>query len=184
MNVRAAMLACGIFWSALAMSQTTSPPSIEQLERELQHKQAEQAKRKQLQDAKRGQSKAQGEASIAGRADMKLNIHVYSANPSERFVFIDMRKHLVGSDLPNGFKVVSIDADGVRLARGTERVFLSRDETEDAASRSEDDEELRTQRARLEDLQKSYTDAHPEVIATKLKIQELESARPGAAKRR
>lgn len=59
-------------------------------------------------------------ASGTSLPDMKLDIHVYSGNPSERFVFVNMRKYTEGQTLSEGPVVERIRPDGVVLnAHGT-----------------------------------------------------------------
>lgn len=56
--------------------------------------------------------------------DLHLDIHVYSENPSERFVFINMSKQRESSRLPEGPVVEEIMPDGVVLEyRGTSFVL-------------------------------------------------------------
>ena len=47
--------------------------------------------------------------------DLHLDIHVFSDNPGERFVFINMAKHREGSRLEEGPLVSEITPDGVIL---------------------------------------------------------------------
>jgi general secretion pathway protein B len=56
-------------------------------------------------------------------AEMHLDIHVFSASPAERFVFINMNKHREGSRTAEGPVVREIRADGVVLEYQG-RVFL------------------------------------------------------------
>lgn len=56
-------------------------------------------------------------------AEMHLDIHVYSATPADRFVFINMNKHREGSKTAEGPMVREIRADGVVLEHQG-RVFL------------------------------------------------------------
>ena len=52
--------------------------------------------------------------------DLKLDIHVYSNKPAERFVFVNMRKYLEGQTLGEGPTVERITPEGVVLnAQGT-----------------------------------------------------------------
>jgi general secretion pathway protein B len=48
--------------------------------------------------------------------DMRLDLHVYAANPAERFVFINMRKLREGESLPEGVRVDEITPNGVELS--------------------------------------------------------------------
>jgi len=56
-------------------------------------------------------------------AEMHLDIHVYSATPADRFVFINMNKHREGSKTAEGPVVREIRTDGVVLEHQG-RVFL------------------------------------------------------------
>ena len=47
--------------------------------------------------------------------DLHLDIHVYSDDPAERFVFINMTKHREQSRLEEGPQVIEIRSDGVIL---------------------------------------------------------------------
>jgi general secretion pathway protein B len=52
--------------------------------------------------------------------ETRLDLHVYAANPAERFVFINMRKLREGDSLPDGVRVESITPSGAQLSyRGT-----------------------------------------------------------------
>lgn len=58
--------------------------------------------------------------------DMRLDIHVYSPNPSERFVFVNMRKYTEGETLSEGGTVERITSDGVVVNRNGLRFLLPR----------------------------------------------------------
>jgi len=58
--------------------------------------------------------------------DLKLDIHVFSANPAERFVFVNMRKYLEGQTLQEGPTVEKITTDGVILNQRGLRYTLPR----------------------------------------------------------
>lgn len=58
--------------------------------------------------------------------DMKLDIHVYSANPSERFVFVNMRKYVEGQSLSEGPMLERITPDGAVLNQRGTRFLLPR----------------------------------------------------------
>jgi general secretion pathway protein B len=67
-----------------------------------------------------GELRANGTISIA---ELHLDIHVYSASPADRFVFINMTRHREGSKLAEGPVVSEITPEGVILDyRGT--IFL------------------------------------------------------------
>ncbi|HET9475193.1 MAG TPA: general secretion pathway protein GspB [Steroidobacteraceae bacterium] len=52
--------------------------------------------------------------------DLRLDLHVYDANPVNRFVFINMRKLKEGETLPEGVRVDQITPRGAELSyRGT-----------------------------------------------------------------
>jgi general secretion pathway protein B len=65
-----------------------------------------------------------GELSLA---PMHIDIHVYSDNEAERFVFINMRKYIQGDKTTEGPIVESINADGVTLSHQGRRFSLPRD---------------------------------------------------------
>jgi len=53
--------------------------------------------------------------------DLRLDLHVYDADPAKRFVFINMRKLREGESSPEGVQVESISQNGARLSyRGTQ----------------------------------------------------------------
>jgi general secretion pathway protein B len=58
--------------------------------------------------------------------DLKLDIHVFSTTPSERFVFVNMRKYLEGQTLQEGPVVERITSDGVVLNQHGLRYMLPR----------------------------------------------------------
>jgi len=55
--------------------------------------------------------------------DLHLDIHVYDANPENRFVFINMTKLREGSQLAEGLEVAEIAPEGVVL-RHRDQLFL------------------------------------------------------------
>lgn len=58
--------------------------------------------------------------------ELKLDIHVYSKNPAERFVFVNMRKYLEGQTLQEGPVLEKITTDGVVLNQHGLRYALPR----------------------------------------------------------
>lgn len=62
----------------------------------------------------------------ANMPPMHLDIHVYSANPAERFVFINMRKYTEGATLAEGPILEKIRTDGVVLNQRGFRFVLPR----------------------------------------------------------
>lgn len=60
-------------------------------------------------------------------SDLHLDIHVYSENPSERFVFINMTKHREQSQLDEGPAVVEITPEGVILEHQGTTFLLPRE---------------------------------------------------------
>ena len=59
--------------------------------------------------------------------EMHIDLHVYSPNPAERFVFIDMNEYRENAVLDNGSRIRRITPDGVILDyRGT-RILLPRE---------------------------------------------------------
>lgn len=65
-------------------------------------------------------------ASGTSLPDMKLDIHVYSANPAERFVFVNMRKYVEGQSLSEGPMLERITPDGAVLNQRGTRFLLPR----------------------------------------------------------
>jgi len=59
--------------------------------------------------------------------DLHLDIHVYSENPDDRFVFINMSRQDEGSQLDAGPVVEEITADGVVLTYQGLTFLLPRD---------------------------------------------------------
>lgn len=58
--------------------------------------------------------------------DLKLDIHVFSKNPAERFVFVNMRKYLEGQTLQEGPAIEKITVDGIVLNQQGLRYTLPR----------------------------------------------------------
>ena len=58
---------------------------------------------------------------------LRLDMHVYSPVPAERFVFINMQKYREGERLKEGPQVESIDAGGVILTHQGQRFTLERE---------------------------------------------------------
>jgi general secretion pathway protein B len=65
-------------------------------------------------------------ASGTNLPDLRLDIHVYSNKPAERFVFVNMRKYLEGQTLGEGPAVERITPDGVVLNSQGLRFLLPR----------------------------------------------------------
>jgi general secretion pathway protein B len=65
-------------------------------------------------------------ASGTSLPDMRLDIHVYSNNPGERFVFINMRKYTEGQATTEGPTVERITPDGAVLNNQGLRFVLPR----------------------------------------------------------
>ena len=59
--------------------------------------------------------------------DLHIDIHVYSDNPDERFVFVNMAKHREQSQLDEGPVVREITAEGVILQYQGRSFLLSRE---------------------------------------------------------
>lgn len=59
--------------------------------------------------------------------ELHLDIHVFSAAPAERFVFINMKKYTEGTALAEGPRVEEITPDGVTLSHNGQRFVLTRD---------------------------------------------------------
>ena len=65
-------------------------------------------------------------ASGTALPELHLDIHVHSANPAERFVFVNMRKYVEGQTLNEGPAVERITAEGVVLNHRGLRFLLPR----------------------------------------------------------
>ena len=61
-------------------------------------------------------------------APIRIDIHVYSETPSERFVFINMAKYTEGDTLEEGPKVVAINEQGVVLLHQGREFLVSREQ--------------------------------------------------------
>jgi len=59
--------------------------------------------------------------------DMHVDIHVYSGNPAERFVFINMRKYKEGDDTREGPRIERITEAGVVMQYDGRRFVLPKD---------------------------------------------------------
>jgi hypothetical protein len=66
-------------------------------------------------------------AEAAGLPEMRLELHVYSTNPQQRFVFINGRKYQQGDSTQEGAAVDEITPDGVILNARGNRFLLPRD---------------------------------------------------------
>jgi general secretion pathway protein B len=66
-------------------------------------------------------------AARAGMPEMRLELHVYSTNPRERFVFINGRKYKQGDSTQEGATVDEVTPDGVILNARGNRFLLPRD---------------------------------------------------------
>ena len=56
--------------------------------------------------------------------NLRLDLHVYDANPANRFVFINMRKLKEGESLPEGVRVEEITPSGAQLSYQGKRFML------------------------------------------------------------
>jgi general secretion pathway protein B len=59
--------------------------------------------------------------------ELRLDMHVYSTRPQERFVFLNMRKLKEGESLPDGVRVESITDDGAVLSYQGSKFTLERE---------------------------------------------------------
>jgi general secretion pathway protein B len=62
----------------------------------------------------------------ANLPELHLDIHVYAAQPAERFVFLNNRKYREGAETPEGTKIERITRDGVVLNHRGVRFLLPR----------------------------------------------------------
>ncbi len=58
--------------------------------------------------------------------ELRLDLHVYAANPKDRFVFVNMRRLREGDSLPDGVRVDSITAEGAIMSFRGSRFVLQR----------------------------------------------------------
>ena len=65
--------------------------------------------------------------SQGGLPDLQLQLHVYSTEPRERFVFINGQKYTDGDTLSEGPLVEQITSEGVVLSRNGHRFVLAKD---------------------------------------------------------
>jgi general secretion pathway protein B len=61
-----------------------------------------------------------------GVPEMHIDLHVYAANPQDRFVFVNKRKYREGETLQEGPRVEEITRDGVVLSQHGRRFVLPR----------------------------------------------------------
>ena len=59
---------------------------------------------------------------------LRVDLHVYAANPQERFVLINMRRMHEGDALPEGGHLESITPEGVVLSYQGTKFFLEHEE--------------------------------------------------------
>jgi general secretion pathway protein B len=59
--------------------------------------------------------------------EIRLDMHVYSTKPQDRFVFLNMQRLHEGESLPNGVHVEKIMPDGVVLSHRGEKFVLERE---------------------------------------------------------
>ena len=62
----------------------------------------------------------------ANLPELKLDLHAYAANPSDRFVFLNMVKLKEGQSSPAGVRVEAITPDGAVLSWQGSKFFLQR----------------------------------------------------------
>jgi general secretion pathway protein B len=65
-------------------------------------------------------------ASGTNLPDLRLDIHVYSEKPGERFAFVNMRKYTEGQTLSEGPTLERITPDGIVLSSQGQRFLLPR----------------------------------------------------------
>jgi len=72
-------------------------------------------------------TKLRNYAELSGTVpELRLDLHVYSANPAERYAFINMRKVREGDTTPEGAHVQQITRDGVVLDYNGSEFLLGR----------------------------------------------------------
>jgi len=77
--------------------------------------------------ASRNMPTADDVAASSGLPELKLELHVYSNRPQERFVFINGAKYREGETTQEGAAVEEITSDGVIMSAGGNRFLLPRD---------------------------------------------------------
>jgi general secretion pathway protein B len=63
----------------------------------------------------------------ANLPQLRLDLHVYAANPQDRFALINMHKLHEGDSLPGGVRVESITTDGVVMSHNGSKFLLPRE---------------------------------------------------------
>ncbi|MGH8252790.1 MAG: general secretion pathway protein GspB [Steroidobacteraceae bacterium] len=72
-------------------------------------------------------AKVRNYAEVSGTVpELRLDLHVYSANPAERYAFINMHKVREGDTTPEGAQVQQITRDGVVLQYNGSEFLLGR----------------------------------------------------------
>jgi general secretion pathway protein B len=66
-------------------------------------------------------------AASSGLPELRLELHVYSTRPQERFVFINAAKYREGDTTPEGAAIEEITPDGVVMSARGNRFLLPRD---------------------------------------------------------
>ena len=66
-------------------------------------------------------------AARSGLPELRLELHVYSTRPQERFVFINSAKYREGDTTPEGAAIEEITPDGVVMSARGNRFLLPRD---------------------------------------------------------
>jgi general secretion pathway protein B len=77
--------------------------------------------------ASRNMPTADEVAASSGLPELRLELHVYSNRPQERFVFINGAKYREGETTPEGAAVEQITAEGVIMSARGNRFLLPRD---------------------------------------------------------
>ena len=65
-------------------------------------------------------------AAQSGLPEMRIDLHVYSDRPQDRFVFVNKRKYREGETMQEGPRVEEITRDGVVLNQHGRRFILPR----------------------------------------------------------
>lgn len=66
-------------------------------------------------------------SSGADLPELNLELHVFSASPADRFVFINSSKYLEGESLPEGPRIVAITEEGVVMSHRNQPFLLPRE---------------------------------------------------------
>jgi general secretion pathway protein B len=122
--IEQAQIATPSFAEKVTAAKQNQPPPVEPSD------DAQQAAARPVAATRRGRVLTIDEVRVNGTlqvSELHLDIHVYSDDPAERFVFINMTKHRERSKLGEGPTVVEITPDGVILEHQGTTFLLPRE---------------------------------------------------------